>query len=243
MILRLGLIEDEKRIRQGWKNIIEKGTSGFQVVFEADDGIDGLNKTLELVPDIIVTDIKMPRLFGLDMIETIRKSFPEIMILIISGYDDFDFMRKALQERVDDYLLKPVKRLAFLKVLEKFKQRKLESRRGSVHSGTETSLTSKVKDEIQAHLSESLSLKEIAHRFNVNYSHLSSKFKSETGLNFSAYVNKERMAKARDLLKSTNLYVYEVAKYCGFDNEKYFVNVFKRVIGQTPKEYRNSQNP
>lgn len=106
---KLIIAEDEKLIREGIVKLINKSSDlEFEIAGEAEDGEQALELTREKKPDVILTDINMPKLSGLEFIECVRDECPDTMIVIISGYDDYHYMQKAMQLGVKDYLMKPV---------------------------------------------------------------------------------------------------------------------------------------
>ena len=123
---KLLIVEDEGLIREGLNYLIDWDEYGIEIVGEAINGKHGIELVEQLHPDIIITDIKMPVMNGLDMIKYLRRENPTIKIIVTSGYDDFQFVREALVQGVENYLLKPVKdtELAstILAVLEKLEK-------------------------------------------------------------------------------------------------------------------------
>ena len=118
---RVLLVEDEDIIRRGLLFAVDWLRSDCVVVGEAVDGADGLQKIAELTPDIVITDVKMPYLDGLGMLEQSRGSGYEAIIL--SGYDEFSYAKKAISLDVAEYLLKPVDFEALYETLERAKER------------------------------------------------------------------------------------------------------------------------
>ena len=104
------VVDDEELIRRGLKYSIKWETMGFMITGEAVDGEDALQKLAENHFDVILTDIRMPGVDGLELIKNIRERFPAIKIVIISGYSDFEYAVSALKMKVDDYILKPIKK-------------------------------------------------------------------------------------------------------------------------------------
>ncbi len=102
------IIEDEDLLREGLKNCFDWEKRGFVIAGDADNGKTALTLIRELKPDIVFTDIKMPFMDGITMTEKLRENYPEIKVVIISGYDEFEFARRALKAGVSEYLLKPV---------------------------------------------------------------------------------------------------------------------------------------
>lgn len=117
---RILIADDEERIRRGLCKLVEKD-SEVQVVAQAEDGEMALELAQETSPDIMLVDINMPFLNGLEFIEQIQEKMPEAVVIIISGYDDFAYVQKALQLGVFDYLLKPVMEQALFDALDKAK--------------------------------------------------------------------------------------------------------------------------
>lgn len=238
------LAEDEARIREGLKHTIEGAMTGFQVAGEAGSGAEALQWLKRHVPDVLITDIRMPELSGIDLIRHARDLFPELDIVIVSGYGDFEYAKSGIQYGVTDYILKPVDRVELIAVLEKIR-RKLQRHDPAPgvpedDAGQERHIIRKVKDLIAANLDKEISLQYIAERVYMNHRYLSVLFKNETGRNFSDYVTEQRMDKGKRLLAETNLKIIDVARLCGYTNYKYFMSVFKRTVGTTPSEYRDT---
>ena len=102
------LIEDEIVIREALERMIPWNEYGFELVGKAKDGEIALPMIRKTKPDVLITDIKMPFMDGLTLSGIVKKEIPEIRIVIVSGYDDFEYARKAIALGVDDYLLKPI---------------------------------------------------------------------------------------------------------------------------------------
>lgn len=122
-MLRVFLVEDESVIRDGLRNKIPWEQYGFQFVGDAADGEMALPLIRKLKPDVLITDIKMPFMDGLSLSEIVKEEFPRTRIIIISGYDDFEYARQAIVVGVDQYLLKPITRAALRNVLMDLKEK------------------------------------------------------------------------------------------------------------------------
>ena len=92
---------------------------------------------------------------------------------------------------------------------------------------------------IRGHLTEEFSVDQMAQDLFLSRSYLSTKFKKETGMTLSQYIQEQKIEKAKSLLKTTDRSILEIATYLGFSSQGYFQNVFKKLTGMTPKEYRN----
>ena len=122
-MLKVFLVEDETLIREGLRDRIPWEQYGFRFVGEAGDGEMALPLIRKTRPDVIITDIKMPFMDGLELSRIVKEEFPKTKILIVSGYDDFEYAREALTIGVDQYILKPVTRMNIRKVFEELKEK------------------------------------------------------------------------------------------------------------------------
>lgn len=122
-MLKVFLVEDESVIRDGLRDNIPWQQYGFQFVGEAADGEMALPLIRKTRPDVLITDIKMPFMDGLSLSRIVSKEFPRMKIVIISGYDDFEYARQAIEVGVDQYLLKPITRLTLKKTLLEIKEK------------------------------------------------------------------------------------------------------------------------
>ena len=122
-MLKVFLVEDEAVIRYGLRDKIPWEQYGFRFVGEAADGEMALPMIRKTRPDVLITDIKMPFMDGLSFSKIVSEEFPKTKIVIISGYDDFEYARKAIEVGVDQYLLKPITRLTLKKTLLELKEK------------------------------------------------------------------------------------------------------------------------
>ncbi|HIZ21460.1 MAG TPA: response regulator [Candidatus Blautia faecigallinarum] len=122
-MLKVFLVEDELVIREGLRDKIPWEQYGFQFVGAAADGEMALPQIRKLQPDVLITDIKMPFMDGLSLSRIVSSEFPQMKIVIISGHDDFDYARQAIEVGVDQYLLKPITRMTLRKVLLELKEK------------------------------------------------------------------------------------------------------------------------
>lgn len=118
-MIKVLIADDEATIRKGLKNMILSYDLGLEVIGEASDGEMALTIIKEHKPDIMLIDINMPFLNGLDFLEIVKDLLPDTITIIISGYDAFEFARRALQLGAFDYLLKPINRLNLYQCIEK----------------------------------------------------------------------------------------------------------------------------
>lgn len=127
-MLKVFLVEDESIVREGLRDNIPWQQYGYEFVGEASDGEMALPLIQKAKPDVLLTDIKMPFMDGLSLSKLVHQEFPEMKIIIISGYDDFEYARGAILVGAEQYLLKPITRAALQKALAELKT-KIETER------------------------------------------------------------------------------------------------------------------
>ena len=123
IMLKVFLTEDESIVREGLRDNIPWEEYGFTFAGEAADGEMALPLIRKIKPDILITDIKMPFMDGLEISRIVSRELPNTKIIIISGYDDFEYARQAIELHVDQYLLKPVTKVGMIRALEQTKRR------------------------------------------------------------------------------------------------------------------------
>ena len=119
--IKVFLVEDEVVIRSGIKSKIDWSDNGFEFVGEAGDGELAYPKIMETTPDILITDIKMPFVNGLELSKLVKKEIPDIKIVLLTGYDEFEYAKEAIDIGVTEYLLKPISSDKLLETLTKIK--------------------------------------------------------------------------------------------------------------------------
>ncbi len=122
-MIKIFLVEDEIIIREAIHKMIPWESYGFEFAGEAKDGEMALPAIRSIRPDVLITDIKMPFMDGLALSRLVLKELPDTKIIIVSGYDDFEYARQAISLGVEQYLLKPVTKSAFIEVLEKIREK------------------------------------------------------------------------------------------------------------------------
>lgn len=246
------IVDDEPKIRKGLGNWINELNLPFKVIGEASNYYEALEKCEDSKPDLLLVDINMPGINGLDLIEQLKSKNYESIIIIVSGYDDFTYVRQALRLQVYDYLLKPVPKGDFYRIMRKINE-ELSARRPNdevMHytdnksdiSGGDRSYSGivlRVKEHIDQNYQDAeLNLSHVAERFNINKTYLSKLMKREMGYSFVEYLTEVRIDRAKELLQE-HMKMYEISKKIGYKSQHYFSRVFKKSQGKNPMEYRN----
>src|SRR3954463_13907889 len=102
------IVDDEKWTRETIKMFGKWENYGIAAIKEAADGQEGLNVIEQWSPDIVITDMKMPGVDGMELLRIVAERYPQIKLIVASGYDDFNYMRQAIRSKVNEYLLKPI---------------------------------------------------------------------------------------------------------------------------------------
>ncbi|PUU90459.1 MULTISPECIES: response regulator [Halanaerobium] len=380
MDFKLLLVDDEKPIRKKLINNTDWKAEGYQI-FAAANGEEALKIIMEKGIDILVTDIQMPKLSGMNLIEEAKRSGSHLKVIVISGYAEFEYAQKSIRFGVNDYLLKPFRSKKLLEVVNKAKEELIKEKdneqrlavlrgeissyinenkldtiynwliddqffqhqslimdridleavlkRGSKEDVLETvnkiieelkaadlnkeklfvvlnnlilesfkiikdldyqaedlmeiidkerienlnyeqikeieiilkefllrlhnlisfkpgeknaEIISEMKAYIAENYQDGITLSELARKFNLSAGHLSNLFHEESGESFSDYLNMIRLNKAKELLKTTDDKIYQIADQLGFNDAYYFSSWFKKMVGASPTTYRDNIN-
>ena len=240
---KIFLADDEIWVIMGLKKLIEKIGAPFQVVGEASNGVMALEEIEKKKPDVLITDIRMPGMDGLELMKEIRKKKLDTKVVLVSGYAEFDYAQKAIRMGAVDYLLKPVEAETFAKVLENL-EKMLDERGGKQEEQPEEILNpsalENIVEEIQSRYNENITLTGFSEKQHIRAGHLSNLLKERLGMSFSEYITAKRVQKAKELLADERLSVEKVANEVGYKDYFYFTKVFKKAVGISPSKYRKN---
>ena len=236
------IVDDEYYTCEGMKKIIDWSEYNVQIAGTASDGTEGLELVRRLKPDIVVTDIKMKTMDGLDMISALRKESFRGEIIILSGYRIFEYAQRAIEENVSSYLVKPVNTEKLRKSIE-FVIQKLDKDKPkstmSVKAGKSSELIKNVIEYIDAHYAEDIQCERIAAMFFIERTYLSKVFKEYTGITYMEYITTTRINKAKELMLSSSMPISDIIVSVGYKDQGFFRDVFKKHVGMSPQEFRS----
>lgn len=246
-MIQVIIAEDEKRIREGLVCALPWAELGFEVAGSASNGTAALELARRLKPRLLITDIRMPKMDGLELLRAVRQEIPKIKVLILSGYDEFAYAREALKYGASDFLVKPIGDEELIAALERVRAVIREEDSAGLppqlkavadaDAGSHR-LVRRVESFVEQHYRRDLSIKEVADYAGLSPNYFSHLFKKASGLSFTDYLNSVRVAKACRLLEETSLKIYEIAEEVGFTDYKYFSTVFRKITGDPPTKYR-----
>lgn len=244
---RVVLIDDERIIVEGLRRVIDWERFDCQVVGTAYDGAHGAALIRELKPHIVFTDIKMPDQDGLTMLAGLKSEFPEMQIAVLTGYRDFNYAQEAIKLGVSRFLLKPSKMDELEEALSAMKEKldKLpdDSADAAEHPGDKHAASFIVQQAtayIEQNYDKKLTLQDVADKCYISQWHMSKLINKYTGASFYDLLNNVRIERAKELLKDPRLKIGDIVELVGFSDAAHFSRVFKRTVGMSANEYRNS---
>jgi len=242
--MRIIIVEDEARALRGMRNLIESIDEKYEIIASAQDGQKALELIISLKPDIVFTDIKMPFLNGVELIESVRKYGLNTRFVITTAYAEFEYAKKAITLGVTEYLLKPVTYDEMEQVLERLQnsmsgnrqpQRKLET---SVNKFPDAHyLIQKAIALVEVSFATKLNQEDMATQLGMTPEYFSYLFHKETGIKFSDYLRDYRIEVSKNILAEHKMKINDVAYAVGYSDVKYFAKIFRKVVGETPTEY------
>lgn len=243
--MNIMILDDETLARDLIKYCVPWEKLHLDLVYEGGDAAGALDFMEENRVDIILTDITMPGLDGLEFTREVRRKWPDTEIIVITGYDEFEYARKGLRLGVSDFILKPVDGAELEKALSEILYRKARSRATlpeiAMGGKREQGLIGNVMEYLEEnYMDMEMGLGKVADQFHVNASYLSRMFKQQSGVNFSEYLFELRMKKAMRKLEQADeeLMIYNLAEMVGFSDADYFGRCFRKYTGMSFSQYK-----
>lgn len=229
------IVDDEEHILKGLAKIVHHVAPQHHIAALFTSSIEAYQYIKQAPVDILLTDIRMPEMDGLQLAKKARTYNKQLHCIILSGYSEFAYARRAIQLGAVDYLLKPVEEDQLMLALNKIVELPAHEQFRPLTLSRETQY---IKTSIETNYAQ-FDLDRCAASFDKTKEYLCKLFKKETGFTPYDYLKNVRIKRAMDLLRSVNRYkVYEVGEMVGLSNPVYFSKQFKEAAGVTPKEFQ-----
>lgn len=260
------VVDDEYNTRMGVSFTLQQWGGAEAEIAVAENGQQALNMLRERQFDLLITDIRMPLMTGIELLQALRSEKNEVAAVLLTGFAEFEYAQQGLRLGALDYLLKPVQQSELIRMAEKVRLEKAQKEWLRQYSGSIASNNAEDSQEVQGqerndndllslqtgneyvrkaiqyieeHISDVLTIKDVAQQVHLNPSYFSVLFKEEASLTFIDYVTRLRMKKAKELLENSNLSLDAISERIGLQTTSYFIRMFKRFENMTPKQYRD----
>lgn len=233
------IVDDEPKIARGILKLVSKrdGYKAAGIFCEASEALSFIKQN---PVDVVITDICMPEISGLELIRQIRRINEKMHIVILSGYADFAYAQQAIALGVTRYLLKPTNPDELISVLEDiFALSSVTEAEPEQLPEINNLVVRNAVSYIKEKYANPFSLKSMADELFVSPNYLCELFKRHTGKNITEYLSDYRLHQAEKYLKQVACKVSDVSALVGYNDVKYFSTAFKKKFGMTPLEYRN----
>lgn len=251
-MLKILVVDDEVYVRKGIVLETDWASLGCMVVAEAENGVQGLDAARRYEPDLIISDIRMPQMDGIEMLAKLREEGSHVRVIFLTAYSEFSYAQKAVKLLASDYLLKPFEdgelEATVTRIRKQIEQERNAAGREKGYNqpllirknGDKSKYIEEALSYISQHYGEeSISVRVIAESLGISEGHLSHLFKKETDYTVMAYITRCRIQAAMKLLSNCRYKVYEVAELVGYRDITYFSSTFKKLVGVSPSEYQD----
>jgi two-component system, response regulator YesN len=238
------IVDDEALVREAVQMLAKWSEFDITMVFEASNAIEALSIIQREAPRLIITDMKMPGMDGVQFLKRLQELPIRCRVLVISGFQDYEYTRQAIRSNVVDYILKPIDgndlndAISTAMALIEDEDRALEQDPSKDEPSLAPSLIREIERYVKDNYNRELGLDALSRRFFISKEHISRSFKKEFGMNLFDFVADLRIRSAKDLMRRTSLSIEEVARRVGYSNGSYFSKAFRKSTNMTPSEFR-----
>lgn len=237
----LVIVDDERFIAEGLAKVIRHIGEEYQIMGIFGDPMEAYTYIREQYKqiDLVITDIRMPQMSGLELIQKIHRLRPDLLCAVLTGFSDFQYAKTAIDIGVVSYLLKPVETAELRKLLHRLvlTDKNADAKVNITSTGLSRE-TLCMKQEVENNY-RNFDMEVLVSKLQLSRDYLFRLYKRETGRNLMDYLLDVRMQKAKEFLMQPGKYkVYEVSELVGYADYAYFSKLFKKQTGVTPKNFQ-----
>lgn len=233
------LVDDEPLVLTFLSNRAVFLESGFQVSGTSTNALTALEEIQSMKPDVVITDLKMPGLTGIALMERLRETGCSAEFVIISAYSDFAEVRRFFTTSGFDYLIKPVSDHDLEHLLQRLSM-KLNGAPPVAPRSTPSKELNEMLDYLKTYLAMRHTLESLGEKYGFHPNYICNLFAKYLQTTFTAYMTQLRMEKAQELLLHTEKPIKEIAITCGYNDYFYFCRVFRKQNHCPPTRYREA---
>lgn len=226
-------VDDEPIVFEQLEYILRPKFPLWNFYFAADCS-QAIAHTKEHYFDLAFVDIELPGKSGLELVKDLKEIQKQLLIIILSAHQDFNFAKKSIQLGVAEYLTKPIIEEELIETIIKFTS--------DIFKKQYSKLVNDALSQIHENYEQRLTLLDVASKVHTSPTYLSRKFSEEVGMSLIDYLTDYRIEKAKHLLAYTNESISAIAEKSGFNSLHYFSSQFKKKECVTPKHYREQFN-
>lgn len=238
------IVDDERLVLVDLKSTFSWNEFGFELVQEFTKPLEAIEFIQKNKPDVVFTDIKMPKIDGLQLMNIVKESHPSCLFVVVSGYDEFGYAQNAMRNGAIDYCLKPVGQADAKAVLTRIRneldkhKRLVDSAPLKIEPTGGGNTFNQILIYINDNIYKSLALDEICEKFFISKNYLCILFKKNLGITFSHYIANTKMKHVEKLIKTTGLSLEQISNAVGYKDYFYFNKIFKKTFGCSPRDYQ-----
>lgn len=239
LLIKLLIVDDDTLFLNGLIKHIDWKNFDIEVVSIAGDGAEALELSRVHKPHIILTDVRMPKMNGIELATKVREEMPECQIIFMSIYSDKNYLKMAIRVRAIDYIEKPVDKeeleSVLLRAIEFVKQnQKIEQSGKKNYSRTVEDIMQFILDNY----AKDFTIEFLANHVYLSPNYLCNVFKKETGKTINQFMTEIRIGKSCEMIINTHKSMLEIANAIGYSDQRHYSKIFQKVVGKTPSEFR-----
>lgn len=245
------LVEDDSALKYVYSKMEIWQKYGFEITVQVSNGKDALQVLSEQNFDMIMTDIRMPFMDGLLLLEKIKERDIEILSVLTSCYDKFEYACQGMRLGAFDFIVKPISEQKLSEVLERaalYLRRTKENDQMkqliwqvAEQKGIKIESSSFLKhicSYLMNHIDDKTTMEEVAMEMKLSKDYFGKHFKQETGITFNTFYTSIKIEYAKQLIDKGEYKTYEISSMLGYSNPDYFTKIFKEMTHMTPTQYK-----